>query len=93
MYALTFTYGGVDDNAPYAETLAVSEDKDKLTTLMESLVKVDTQLPNIDEDEYAEWSDDLNYEIYKQCDDDVVLHHKKRINLYTRYHISKVQVY
>ena len=35
MYALTYCYEGVDDNSPYAVTLAVSSDKQKLLDEME----------------------------------------------------------
>lgn len=92
MYALTFIYEGVDDNAPYANTIAVSEDKSKLIDLMHDCVDNDTLLPNTDDDECAEWSDDINYAVYRDYNDEIVLQHRKRINLYTRYIVRSVEV-
>lgn len=88
MYALTFCYEACDGNEPYACTIAVSEDKDKLIAEMKKCVDEDTQ---IDEDD--EWDEDCNYHIFKKYDDtDVYLQHNARTDLYTHYSISEVEV-
>lgn len=92
MFALDYLYEGVDDNRPYSQTMAVSENKDKLRQFMEAFVKDDTQLPNPDDDEYSEWSDDINYKVIYSSDDEVQLQHRKRINLYVKYTIREVDV-
>lgn len=91
MYALTFCYEGCDDNYPYASTLAVSEDKDVLVAEMNRLVEEDLREPDEEFDE-DEWSEDCNWQIYKSYGDVVMLQHKARTNLYSKYHISKVDV-
>ena len=89
MYALTYCYEGCDDSYPYASTLAVSEDKDALVAEMNRLVEMDLREPD---EEFDEWSDECNWQIYKSYGDVVMLQHKARINLYSKYHISKVNV-
>ena len=44
MYALTFCYEGVDDNAPFATTIAVSESVQRLREEMAKCVESDTQI-------------------------------------------------
>lgn len=88
MYALTFCYEGVDDNYPYAQTIAVSEDIDTLRKEMEKCIEEDTQ-----ENEDDEWDDSCNFQVYQRIGDDVVsLQHMARINLYTKYVIRNVNV-
>lgn len=92
MYALTYCYEGVDDNCPYAVTIAVSEDFNKLRDEMEKCVEEDTQ-----DNEEDEWDDSYNYQVYERVGDNqsicmVSLQHKARINLYTRYVIKNVNV-
>lgn len=91
MYALTYCFEGVDDNAPYACTIAVSEDIEKLRAEMEKCIGEDTREPN-EEDGESEWDDDINYNVYNRCGDDVYLQHRKHINLYANYKIHFVNV-
>lgn len=91
MFALTYCYEGVDNNIPYACTIAVSEDIEKLRAEMEKCIEEDTREPN-EEDGENEWQDDINYQVFKKCGDDVVLQHKKNINLYASYKIHRVNV-
>ena len=85
MYALTYCYEGVDDNQPYAVTLAVSTDKQKLLDEMEKCVDEDCE---VDEDD--DWADDKNFIAYRNCSDEITLQHKKNINLYATYKIHSV---
>ena len=39
MFALTYCFEGVDDSYPYATTIAVSEDEEKLRKKMEECVE------------------------------------------------------
>ena len=92
MYALTFCYEGCDDNYPYAQTIAVSENIDTLREEMEKCIEEDTQ-----EDEDDEWDDSCNFKVYQRVGDNqsiymVSLQHKARINLYIKYEIRKVKV-
>ena len=89
MYALTYCFDGVDDNYPYACTIAVSMDKEKLREKMMKCVEEDCTEP-IDEDD--DWNTDCNYQVFKDYGDDVMLQHKKYINLYTTYKIHSVEV-
>lgn len=91
MFALTYCYEGVDDNTPYACTIAVSEDIEKLRTEMEKCIEEDTKGPNEEYGE-SEWRDDINYQVFRKCGDCVVLQHKKNINLYASYKIHRVNV-
>lgn len=92
MYALTFIYEGVDDCLPYAVTIAVSEDRDKLIAEMENCVAEDCR--EMDEDEFEEageaW-DTVNYEVYEKYDGQVVLRHKENNDLFTKYTIQMVK--
>ena len=98
MYTLTWCYEGVDDNTPSAQTLAVSESKDKLIEELKKWIALDTAeiKPEDydDQEEYEDdiWNDDRNYEVVRECDTDVLLRHRKQTNLYTRYRIQSVQV-
>lgn len=87
MHALTFCYEGVDDNMPYAQTIAISEDKEKLIEEMNKCVKEDLLT-----DEEDEWNDDRNFKIYKEERLKIVLQHKARINLFTHYVIRTVKM-
>ena len=89
MYALTFIYEGVDDNNPFATTMAVSEDKDKLRATMKEHINNDLEIP---ENENDQWDDYANYQIYSEYDDEVILQHRKRVNLYIKYQIHPVVV-
>lgn len=91
MYALTYCYEGVDDNYPFAQTIAVSENFDKLREEMEKCVKEDTQ-----ENKEDEWDDSCNFQVYERVGDNqhfcqVSLQHKARINLYATYKIHSVK--
>jgi hypothetical protein len=87
MYALTFCYGGVDDNDPFAQTIAVSEDRNKLIEKMNECVKEDME---INEDD--EWDDSCNFNIFLQLGNMTALQHNKRNNLYVKYEIRAVEV-
>lgn len=89
MYALTFIYEGVDDNNPFATTIAVSEDKDKLRATMKEHINKDLEIPENEDDQ---WDDYANYQIYSEYDDEVILQHRKRVNLYIKYQIHPVVV-
>lgn len=82
IYALTYCYEGCDDNWPYALTLAVSDDRQKLVDKMEKYVKDKIQV-----DEKDEWDEDHNFIVYKKNIDKVTLQHRNRINLYVTYEI------
>jgi hypothetical protein len=84
MFALTYCFEGVDDNCPYACTIAVSEDIDKLREEMMKCVEEDCTEPT---DENDDWNTDCNYQVFRKCGDDVMLQHKKYINLYATYKI------
>ena len=86
IYALTYCYEGYENCVPYASTIAISENIDKLREKMAECVKEDTRV-----DEENEWTDDCNYIVEKYYGDCVVLQHRKYINLYTKYNIQKVE--
>jgi hypothetical protein len=89
MFALTYCFDGVDDNYPYACTIAVSMDKEKLREKMMQCVEEDCTEPT---DEDDDWNTDCNYQVFKNYGDDVMLQHRKYINLYTTYKIHSVEV-
>jgi hypothetical protein len=89
MYALTYCFEGVDDNCPYACTIAVSMDIDKLREKMKKCVEEDCTEPTDKDDE---WNTDCNYSVWKDCNREVSLQHRKYINLYTTYKIHSVEV-
>ena len=89
MYALVYCFEGVDDNCPYATTIAVSEDMEKLRKKMEECVEVDCTEPI---DENCAWDTDYNYRIVRKCGSEVLLQHRKNINLYAAYKIHSVEV-
>ena len=88
MFALTYCFEGVDDNCPYACTIAVSMDKEKLREKMMKCVEEDCTEPT---DEDDDWNTDCNYQVFKNYGDDVMLQHRKYINLYTTYKIHSVE--
>jgi hypothetical protein len=88
MYALTYCFEGVDDSLPYACTLIVSEDLEKVTQYMNNCVEEDCKYPTCEEDE---WNTDCNYSVWKKCDREVSLQHNKNINLYATYKIHSVK--
>lgn len=87
MYALTFCYEGVDDNAPFATTIAVSESIQRLREEMAKCVESDTRI-----NEEDEWDDDCNFIVNMNYGDVVTLQHRERNNLYTSYRIHKVDI-
>lgn len=88
MYALTYCYEGVDDNSPFACTIAVSTDIEKLRAKMAECVAEDCTEPNEDD----EWNTDTNYKVNSRYGDEIYLQHKKYINLYASYKIHYVEV-
>jgi hypothetical protein len=87
MYALTFLSEGTGTNLPYATTIAVSENKEKLYEELERCVQSDI---SINEDD--EYDDTCNYEVHKKYTDEIVLFHRT-LELYTRYTIRAVDVF
>lgn len=88
MYALTWCYEGCDDNTPIAQTIAVSEDKDKLVAELMQCINEDTQTNEDDE-----WSEDGNFVVCQEFDGySVRLQHSMRINLYCRYTITYTKI-
>ena len=87
IYALTYLYEGYESGVPYASTIAVSEDINKLREKMAECVKEDTRV-----DEEDEWTDTCNYIVDKVSIDCAVLHHRNYSDLYTRYSIQKVEI-
>lgn len=79
----------MDDNNPFATTMAVSEDKDKLRAIMKEHINKDLEIPENEDDQ---WDDYANYQIYSEYDDEVILQHRKRVNLYIKYQIHPVVV-
>ena len=89
MFALTYCFEGVDDNYPYACTIAVSMDEEKLREKMMKCVEEDCTEPT---DEDDAWDTDGNYQIVSNYGSEVILQHRKNINLYTSYKIQIVDV-
>ena len=88
MYALTFCYMGADNDDPFATTIAVSDSRQRLTEEMLKCVGHDTC---IDEDD--EWNDDCNFMVVRTNPGvEVILQHRKRINLYSEYKIQSVKI-
>ena len=93
MYALTFCYEGNpnNDQYPYASTIAISADKDKLIAEMNKCVEEDCKV-----NEEDEWDDEYNFKKYQElkCDQFayVILQHKAYEDLFTKYRISPVNV-
>ena len=97
MYALVYLYEGVDDNSPFAQTIAISDDKEKLKLELKRCVAEDTRYPDVDGDcneddeDGDEWDTDCNWiERQNYGGEDVHLQHRKRINLYAQYYIHSV---
>ena len=89
MYALVYCFEGVDDNCPYATTIAVSEDMEKLRKKMEECVEVDCTEP-IDEDDA--WDTDCNFQVVSKYSNEVMLQHRKNVNLYAKYRIQHTEM-
>ena len=87
MHALTFCYEACDGNSPYAQTIAVSENRDALVEEMKKCIRKDTET-----DEDDEWNEDCNYKVVFQDDSGATLQHSSRINLQTHYSIKPVDV-
>ena len=85
MFALTYCYEGSDNTNPYAVTIAISNDIEKLRVEMEKCVDEDCE---VDDDD--DWADDKNFIAYRNCGDEITLQHKKNINLYATYKIHSV---
>lgn len=89
MYSLTYCYEGVDNSTPFAVTLAVSDDFEKLKKYMKECVAEDCREPVSEEEE---WNDDCNYSIFTEFDAEVHLQHNANNNLYANYKINPVEV-
>ena len=86
MYALTFCYEANNGNEPYAATLAVSNDLEKIKEKLQECVKEDCEI-----NEEDEFDDNKNYVVYLDETERVGLQHKTIEDLYTMYYISLVQ--
>ena len=89
MFALTYCFEGVDDSYPYATTIAVSEDKEKLREKMMECVEEDCTEPT---DEDDAWDTDCNFQIVSNYGGEVTLQHRKNINLYAKYRIQYTEM-
>lgn len=89
MYALTYCFEGVDDNRPFTCAIAVSEDIEKLRKKMMECVEEDCTEPTDKDDA---WDTDCNYQVISKYSNEVILQHRKYINLYTAYKIHIVEV-
>jgi hypothetical protein len=89
MFTLTYCYEGVEDSLPYASTIAVSEDKDKLIEKMTECATEDCMAVD-NEDE--EWDTDRNYSVYELYPHMIKLRHNKYTDLYASYEIREVEV-
>ena len=98
MFALGFLYEGYDNNYPYASTLFLSEDRNKVIERMNELVEQDCREVNEedyeDNEDYEEdaWDDCWNYELFERCEFGCTLRHRMRTDLYTKYFINEVEV-
>ena len=88
MYALIYLYGGTESQEPFSTCLGVSTDIEKLKNEMNNWVSGDCLV-----DEEDEWSEEGNYKVISQFENDIWLQHKKNINLYTKYIIQSVDVF
>ena len=89
MFALTYCFEGVDDSYPYATTIAVSEDEEKLRKKMEECVEEDCTEPT---DEDDAWDTDCNFQIVSNYGGEVTLQHRKNVNLYAKYRIQHTEM-
>ena len=89
MYALTYCFEGVNDSYPYASTIAVSMDKEKLREKMMECVEEDCTEPT---DEDDAWCTDYKFQIVSNYGSEVTLQHRKNINLYARYRIQHTEM-
>ena len=88
MYALTFCYEACNGNEPYASTIAISDDIEKLKEKMNRCVEEDCRI-----DEEDEYNEECNYKVVSNClETEVVLQHISETDLYTKYHIHFVEV-
>ena len=90
MYALTYIYEGAEDFLPYAVTLAVSSDKEKLVQKMYEYVEDDCLEPFNEDEQY---DTDSNYQICERIEGvSIRLQHRVHTELYAMYSIKKVEV-
>lgn len=90
MYALTYIYEGAEDFLPYAVTLAVSSDKEKLVQKMYEYVEDDCLEPFNEDEQY---DTDSNYQICERIEGvSIRLQHRVHTELYAMYTIKKVEV-
>jgi hypothetical protein len=85
LWSLVFLYEGYDGNLPYASVMAVSKDIEVIKAEMAKYIAEDCQVLDDKNDEYFEYR---NFEIHKQSDLEVVLHHKVYVDCYTKYTIQ-----
>jgi hypothetical protein len=88
MYALTYCFEGYDDNYPYASTIAVSDDREKLVAEMNKCVEEDCREP----EDGDEWNTDCNFQVTLRVSNEVQIRHNKYSDLYATYKIQTVNV-
>ena len=98
MYGLSWRNDGYGDVLPQSATLAVSNDKEKLMTMMREMVAKDCEevkRENYEDDcEYEEdaWSDNINFEVSADYGELIELTHRMNTELYVRYEIVMIEV-
>lgn len=89
MYALTYCFEGYDNAYPYATTIAISDDREKLVAEMNKCIEEDCREP---ENEECKYDTDINYSEYRRTSDEVQLVHNCNCDLYVTYKIHEVKV-
>lgn len=98
MYGLSWRNDGYGDVLPQSATLAVSNDKEKLMTMMREMVAKDCEevkRENYEDDcEYEEdaWADNINFEVSADYGELIELTHRLNTELYVRYEIVMIEV-
>lgn len=90
MYAVVYLFEGYDDNLPYSNVLGVYSNIERARAEMLENVAIDCEVLEDEDDEFFGYR---NFEIHKQYENDVVLHHKVYTNCYTKYTIQLVDVF
>lgn len=98
MFTLTYLYEACDGNEPYAGCLFVSADRDAVMAKRAEMVAHDCEEVNEEDyddvEEYEEdaWNEDINFKVFSEDYNEVVLVHRMREDLYAKYIINEVEV-
>jgi hypothetical protein len=87
IWVLNYCFEGTDNTNPYACTIAVSDDINKLMSKMQECVNEDCEI-----DEEDEWNDAKNYDVEYAYGTETLLIHKKIYTLYAKYTIREIEV-